>query len=138
MVVRHLALSLTTRGFGGSDGLAQKDFTGESRRLFEYVRDEIRYVKDIDGIETLHPAEFVARQRAGDCDDKSILLAALLLSIGHTPRFIAVAFDPDEFSHVWVQDYLEGDWVDLDPTEPIEMGQSVPLRDAVKTITLDV
>jgi transglutaminase-like putative cysteine protease len=137
MAIRGLALQLTNRGFGTSTGLAQKDFGGEARRLFEFVRDKIRYVKDIDGIETLHPAEWVLSIGAGDCDDKSILLSALLLSIGHTPRFVAVAFAPDEFSHVWVQDYVSGGWVDLEATENLSFGQSVPLKDAVKIIYLD-
>lgn len=136
--IRGLALELTSKGFGSAAGLPQKDFSGEARRLFEYVRDKIRYIKDIDGVETLHPAEWVLRQAAGDCDDKSILLSALLLSIGHTPRFIAVAFEPDQFSHVWVQDYLNDRWVDLEATETLPFGRSIPLRDAVKTITLDV
>jgi transglutaminase-like putative cysteine protease len=137
MVIRGLALKLTNGGFGTRSGLAHKDFAGETRRLFTFVRDEIRYVKDIDGVETLHPADWVLGLRAGDCDDKAILLSALLLSIGHTPRFKAVAFTEDEYSHVWLQDYLEPDWVDLEPTELFPFGQSIPLGQAVSTITLD-
>lgn len=137
MLVRQTALNLTQAGWGGLQGLPQHDFTGETRRIFEFVRDRIRYVKDIDGVETLHPAEWVLRQGAGDCDDKAILLAALLLSIGHTPRFIAVAFEPGEFSHVWVQDYLGGRWLDLEATENLPFGRSVPLREAAQLITLD-
>lgn len=138
MLIRGLALELTGAGFGGPQGLPQKDFTGEARRLFEFVRDQIRYVKDIDGVENLHPAEWVMAIRQGDCDDKSILLAALLLSIGHTPRFIAVAFEPEAFSHVWVQDFLDDKWVNLEPTEQLPFGQSVPLKDAVATMTWDL
>lgn len=137
MTVRQLALDLTSAGWGGMRGLPQKDFTGEARRLFEFVRDRIRYVKDIDGVETLHPAEWVLQIGAGDCDDKALLLAAMLLAIGHTPRFVAVAFDPDQFSHVWVQDYLNGRWVDLEATENLPFGEAVPLHDAVKVITLE-
>lgn len=138
MIIRGLALDLVTAGFGTNRGLPQKDFSGEARRLFVFVRDKIRYVKDINGVETLHPAEWVLQLGAGDCDDKSILLAALLLSLGHDVRFKAVAFTPDEFSHVWVQVYLNGDWVDMEPTETLAFGRSIPLRDAAQTITLDV
>lgn len=136
--IRGLALKLTNKGFGAPGGLASKDFTGEARRLFTFVRDQIRYVKDPDGAEFLHTPEWVLKIGAGDCDDKAILLAALLLSIGHTPRFIAVAFEPDNFSHVWVQDYLNGKWVDLEATELLPFGQSIPLAGAVKTITMDI
>jgi transglutaminase-like putative cysteine protease len=137
MIVRKLALDLTQAGWGGPGGVPQHDFTGEAQRLFEFVRDRIRYVKDIDGVETLHPAEWVLHLGAGDCDDKAILLAALLLSLGHAPRFVAVAFEPDLFSHVWVQDYLAGRWVDLEATENLPFGVAVPLTEAVAFLTLD-
>lgn len=137
MTIRGLALDLTSQGFGGVRGLPQKDFAGEARRLFEFVRDQIRYVKDMDGVENLHTADQVLRQRAGDCDDKAILLAALLLSVGHTPRFVVAAFEPDFYSHVWVQDDLDGRWVDMEPTEALPFGRSVPLADAVDVITMD-
>jgi predicted transglutaminase-like cysteine proteinase len=120
-------------------GLAQKDFVGEARRIFDFVKMKIRYLKDIDGIETLHAPEWMLNIRQGDCDDKAILAAALLLSIGHSPvRFIAVAFSPDRFSHVWLQDYLGNKWVDLETTEPLPFGQSVPLRGVVQTLYREV
>lgn len=138
MPVRHRAVDLTTRGFGDGTGLQQKDFLGEAERLLAFVRDDIRYVKDIDGVETLHDPVTLLRLGAGDCDDKAILLASLLLSIGHTPRYIAVGFAPGEYSHVWVQDYLNDQWVDLEPTEPIPFGQSIPMAGVVETITQDI
>lgn len=137
-VIRGLALKLTNAGFGTVRGLPQKDFTGESQRLFTYVRDNIRYVKDPDGTEFLHPADWVLQIGAGDCDDKAILLAALLLSLGHQPRFIAVAMTPDLFRHVWVQDLLNDTWVDLEPTESLPFGRSIPMGEVKQTMTLDV
>lgn len=149
-LIRRQALELVGKGFGGPRGLPQKDFAGESRRLFSFVQSQIRYVMDPDGTEFLHPADWVLMIGQGDCDDKSILLAALLLSIGHTPRFKAVAFenaDPAEwpyisgpqFSHVWVQDAWPGSaWVDLETTEPLPWGKAVPLDAAVSTMTLDL
>lgn len=77
---------------------------------------------------------------AGDCDDKAILLAALLASIGHDGvRFIALSQEPGQFSHVWVQDWIQGrGWVDLEPTEPIACGKRVPHRGAREYLTCDV
>ena len=40
--VRLLALDLTSN-------LSQKDFAGEITRVFEFVRDRIRYVRDMRG-----------------------------------------------------------------------------------------
>lgn len=129
--IRNLAVSLTR-------GLPQKDFQGEACRLLSYCRDYIRYVRDIRDIETLHAARTVLTTGSGDCDDKSILLGALLLSIGHSPRFIAVAFRPEQYSHVWVQDHVGGRWLDLEPTEPIQCGNRIPSRGAFDHMTLAV
>lgn len=139
MPVRNLAVSLTTEGFWDGRGLQQKDFAGEARRLLAFVRDDIRYVRDISGVETLHDPVTLLKIGAGDCDDKAILLASLLLSIGFDDvRFIAAAFATDEYSHVWLQTSIYGKWVDLEPTEPIPFGQSIPTADAVSLITQDV
>lgn len=104
----------------------------------EYVRDNIRYVRDIRGVETLHDPVTLLKIGAGDCDDKSLLLASLLLSIGHKVRFVAVAFEPDQFSHVWLQVNCYGRWIDLEPTEPIQFGQRIPARGAFAHIYQDV
>ena len=108
--------------------------------MTEFVRDDIRYVGDIDDTETLHTAEQVLQQGAGDCDDKAILLAALILSIGRSPvRYVAAAFHtPGEFEHVWVQwcdIESSGRWIDLETTEPLPCGRSVDTRDAVDFMT---
>lgn len=126
--VRQLGVQLT-------NNLLQKDYMAEACACNAYCRDYIRYVRDIRDVETLHDCNRILDNKAGDCDDKSILLAALLHSIGHTVQFIAVAFQPDNYSHVWVQDLIRGKWVDLDPTEPIECGNRIPSRKAVGYLT---
>jgi len=103
-------------------GLHQKDFPGEINALFEFVRDEIRYVMDINNVETVHMPEIVLAKRAGDCDDKSLLLASLLESIGHPTRFKAIAMQLEDFCHVYVQTKLGAKWISLDPTEDYPMG----------------
>ena len=137
--IRNFAVDLTTRGFLAGAGLQQKDFIGEARRVHAFVRDQIRYVRDTDGIELLHDPATLLALGAGDCDDKAILAAALLGSIGHAPlRFVAVAFQPECYSHVWLQDFIGGRWVDLETTEPLPLGRTVPLDGAVSTLTQEV
>lgn len=136
--IRNLAVRLTTRGFLNGRGLQQKDFVGEAQRLHAFVRDDIRYVQDTSGIELLHEPATLLAIGAGDCDDKAILLSALLESIGHRTRFIAVAFAPEQFSHVWLQDYLDGRWIDLEPTEALPFGARVPTGGAVAFMDQDV
>ncbi|MGH8742860.1 MAG: transglutaminase-like domain-containing protein [Burkholderiales bacterium] len=108
-------------------GLSSKNYSGEIGHLFDFVRDKIRYTRDIDGVETLHFPEVVLEQGYGDCDDKAVLLASLLGAIGHRTRFIAVGFEPGNYSHVLTQvQFGNGKWLSLDPTENRPIGWFPP------------
>jgi hypothetical protein len=131
MPVRQLALDLTK-------DLASKDFEGETRNLFAYVSGIFRYVHDIRDADTLHDAATLLRQGAGDCDDLSVILAALLLSIGHDLQFIALAQDGKNWSHVWLRDLTSGRALDLDATEALPFGQAPAIGPVAKVMTYDV
>lgn len=113
--LRELALSLV-------ENLNQKDWYGEIRALHTYVRDNIRYVKDINGIETVAQPQITVEMGQGDCDDKSVLLATLLESIGHPTRFVAIGFKPGHYSHVLVESKVGEKWIPLETTEPVSVG----------------
>ena len=106
--------------------LRQKDYAAEAHALFTYVQNNIRYTRDIRGVETIQPAEFVLMRGTGDCDDKCVLLAAMLESIGHPTRFVAVGFKGRKFSHVLVETKIGNKWVALETTEPVRMGWYPP------------
>lgn len=116
--IRSLALSLV-------EFLPGKDEAGEINALFCFVRDQIRYVKDIAGVETIHTPEITLEIRQGDCDDQSVLLAALLESIGYQTGFKLTAYNGDSFQHVYVVVFHPAGWIHLDPTESGEMGDEV-------------
>lgn len=100
-------------------GVRGHDFLGELRALFAWVRDHVRYVKDPYGIETLQNPRYTIQHRMGDCDDKAILLSALLLACGHPARVMFRAMSrrgSRNFSHVYVLANLEGKRIALDPT----------------------
>ena len=103
--------------------LQQKNFLGEIKALHRFVRDEIRYVRDIVGVELLQSPVKTLEFAQGDCDDKATLLAALLLSIGHPSRFVAVGKAPGKFSHVYVETLFGNrQWLALETTEPVDAG----------------
>ena len=106
--------------------IPQKDWVAEVRALWTYVKDRVRYTRDIHNVETLQSAERTLAIGEGDCDDKSVLLAAMLESIGHPTRFIAVGFKPGQFRHVLVQSLIGRKWVGLETTEPVKMGWMPP------------
>lgn len=108
--IRDAAIDLTR-------DLRPKDWAGEIRAVFEYVRDHIRYVRDVTGVETLQTPEATIDIGAGDCDDKSTLLASMLESIGHPTRFVAVGYRATRaYSHVYVETKLGAKWLALDAT----------------------
>lgn len=117
--LRDLALSYT-RGFD------QKDWFGEVESLHAMVRDKIRYVRDIRGVETIHTPDQILKRGQGDCDDKAILLASLLESIGHPTRFVAVGVNNGPYSHVFVETKIGNKWIGLETTEPWDVGRTVP------------
>ena len=106
-------------------GVKPKDYVAEIRALFEWVQQNVRYTKDTVRVEVLHSARRMLELRAGDCDDFSILLGAMLEAIGHPVRLILTGPDPlrqDLFSHIYVEAFCRGRWISLDATMPYAMG----------------
>jgi transglutaminase-like putative cysteine protease len=118
--IRHLAASQF-------EGLNQKDFAGEVKRLHAFVRDHIRYMRDIDGVETVQTPDKTLELGYGDCDDKATLLATMLKATGHPARYIAIGTGaPGKFSHVFVDTLIKNTWVPLETTEPVPVGWAPP------------
>lgn len=117
--IRELALSI----LGAVPG---KDFHGEIDRIYRWVRDNIRYTRDVRGVETVQTPEKTLQYKQGDCDDQVTLLSALLESVGVRTRFKAVGFRPGHFQHVYLEATNGGKWIALDPTESVEAGWEPP------------
>jgi len=118
-VIRTLAVRLVNH-------LPQKDYVGEIRAIHRFVRDQIRYTRDIRGLETLQFPEITLKERAGDCDDKSVLVASLLESINVPTRFIAVGYEAGSFCHVLPQARVGSKWLSVETTEPVDIGWFPP------------
>ena len=118
-MIRQKALALTAH-------LPPKAFGAELATLFQFVRDRIRYVRDVFDVETVAIPEKTLELGAGDCDDKVTLLAALLEAIGFETRYVALAWQPGRFAHVILEAWSGGDWVALDPTESVGVGWRPP------------
>jgi transglutaminase-like putative cysteine protease len=108
-----------------------KDRLGEVCALFDWVRRHIRYTRDIFRTELLHTAERMLELRAGDCDDMTILLGALLMATGHPVRLVLVGFDPrrpHRYSHIYLEVQVNGRWIAADATMPHPLGWQPPAR----------
>lgn len=104
--------------------LPQYDTLGEVRALHAFVRDAIRYTNDIRGVETVQTPRTTLETGVGDCDDKSLLLASLLESIGRPARFVAIDVGAGKLSHVLVETRVgrSGKWLPLETIKPVPAG----------------
>lgn len=118
--IRTLALQLT-------QSCAPKDARCELTQLQHFARDQIRYVNDVDGVETVQTPVATLRLMAGDCDDKATLLCALAASIGYPTRFCAVGVRGEDFSHVMAQVRLGTGFINMETIIPdVELGWFPP------------
>lgn len=64
----------------------EKDARREVEAVFAAVRANVRYVRDVHGIDTFqHPKRTLA-WGGGDCDDYTVVLGSMLMSIGYPVR----------------------------------------------------
>jgi len=102
---------------------AYDDF-GEVASIFGWVQDNIRYTKDPVTKEKLTPPMELLKIQAGDCDDTSMLIAALAIAVGYPARLVTVAANPNspnDFSHVYPEVEVpagSGTWLALDAARP--------------------
>jgi hypothetical protein len=108
-VVRQLALNIIRHA-----GTKSMFYLDEARAIAQFVRDKMAYVKDIANVETVHdPLTMIDKITRGtlaaDCDDHAVLLASLLLSIGHRPIFRIVRYKAGSpsYNHIYVVEYTK-------------------------------
>jgi hypothetical protein len=104
------------------------DYCGEIFAVYCWVRQNVRYARDIHDVEYVKAPKRLLESRQGDCDDIACLLAALCMAMGNECRFLVVGFTPGTPSHVFCQVAVRGgvaspdgharggqQWVTLDP-----------------------
>jgi hypothetical protein len=102
-------------------GVPSRDQQGEIAAVLQWVKSNIAFRGE--WAETVQTPLVTLQLRAGDCDDQSTLMAALLGSLGYKTRFKTVAADPSApyaFSHVYIEIFQRktGQWIGLDSTVP--------------------
>src|SRR5215204_2609333 len=123
--VRQKAIEVFRTG-----GVQPKNRMGEVCALFDFVKRNVRYTRDIFRVELLHSARRMLELRAGDCDDMTILLGAMLLSTGHPVRLVLAGFrkhKPHSYSHIYPEVNVSGRWIAIDATVDKPIGWSPPV-----------
>lgn len=105
--VRQLALNILQEA-----GVEGHNFLDEAVALGTFVQNNIRYVRDPNGIEQLHDPLFLIQRleqgsAQGDCDDQALLLSSMLLAIGAQPYYVIVRYkEPNgAYNHIYTAVY---------------------------------
>ena len=120
--IRSLATKITHHVPG-------KDTRGELAAIYQWVRDNIRYRYDPRGLEWIQAPDRTVQEKAGDCDDLAILIAALVQAIGHRTRYRTVGKTDKRQSHVHAQAWDGSAWVDMDPVLEPRQATTAPRAD---------
>ncbi len=108
----------------------RRDRTEIARAIYNYIVGSIAYVHDPHGVEQIQSARATLYYRTGDCDDMSVLSAALLGSLGVPVRFVVIGTNPQKpeaFTHIYVEYLIHGgQWIAFDPVIEDGVGIAVP------------
>lgn len=86
--VRNFALNSTRKHFRNIEGFKDYRQMIQCFAIFKEVQSQWNYVNDPKNREYIATASESLQHFSGDCDDHAILMAALIRSIGGTPRLI--------------------------------------------------
>lgn len=107
-------------------GAKENDKTAEATAIFNFTRDNIRYVNDPAGWEYLQTPMFILEairlyqegrvdMPEGDCDDFTMLALTLLKNAGFNVAIKVVSFfETKLFSHVYGMVQINGQWIAVD------------------------
>lgn len=105
------------------------------RKIYDFVKARMRYVPDTHEVEEItapwvHARRFLSEGASyGDCDDFSVVEAALLKSVGVPVRLTVIASPKHGgfYDHVRAEANVAGQWIPLETTSAkLQFGQSIP------------
>lgn len=124
--------------------VGNKDYEGEARAIFDFMRANVRYTLDPRGLEWVQsPWWTLLVIGQGDCDDHATATCALATSLGHGCGFRTVKGDrsrADEWSHVYAVIGIRKNgqelWLPADSTEKhARLGSDPPGAESVEMKT---
>jgi len=120
-IVRRYKSDQTT--IGAARGIlksaaTERDAGSMIAALQGWVRDKIMYVADPTDLEMLQTPPRTLTVMTGDCDDKAILLATFLESVGLKTRFEAIGVNGGPYSHVLLSVRYGNKWLPLETIVP--------------------
>ncbi len=106
----------------------EKDFFNSAKLAFEFVRDEIDFVKSKVNINFwLSPSE-ILKFRIGDDEDQAVFLCSLLLALGDKNAEVIIAELSDFSTHAFVLTEINNKFFLLDPSQNHEFTEFSGLK----------
>jgi hypothetical protein len=112
-----------------------------ARNLWEFIRENLHYKLDTEGIEELRTPSRTLHDRIFDCDDATILISAVLLNLGINHEYRITAYKKKgKFTHIYPvafdengQEYV----IDTVPEIPHFGYEEQPIID-LKTLSMEL
>ncbi|MGH7886256.1 MAG: transglutaminase-like domain-containing protein [Candidatus Binatia bacterium] len=115
-----------SREIANAAGIEGKDHAGEAESIYDFVRENVTYRRDIDGVESLQTPERTLALASGDCDDQATLVATLAKTLGFPARYVAAGINGSDLVHVWTELKIGESWYAADTTEANGFGWRPP------------
>jgi hypothetical protein len=150
-ILREFVLKDLTARCGDRFCVPERDWKKEVETVYEFVRKNVRYTRDVWSIDTFQSPLATLKYHAGDCDDIAILIMALLLIIGIRGKWIVVRtkmkkgnkfIDAPDFNHIYVGAIINVNGKDviipLDASLPAKPGWEVPKEFVIEKRFFDI
>lgn len=102
---------LTRKTTDGLWAVPEKNWEAEVVAIFDWMRNNVRYTRDVTGYDTYRAAKRTLQLGIGDCDDYTATMGAVLQAVGYPLRITVVGVDSKEPNHVYLR-------VGLPPQKP--------------------
>lgn len=121
----------------------ERDYLAELRSIYQNVRKRVRYRRDIMNVDTYQSPRRTLELGGGDCDDYSILLAALYLAIGYPVKLKVIRTKTaSDWNHIYIVVGLPQrkpvKWIPIDGSVAAFVGWEAPKRIVAESKTFDV
>lgn len=115
-------------------GVAEKDYENELDAIFSWVRKNIRYTRDPHNVELFQRPSRILEMGIADCDDLSIIIGAMVQSIGYPLRLRVIGVQSADPEHIYPlvgvppsENNLESiQWVAMDASVSQPIGWQLP------------
>lgn len=137
--IREAATKILTQRCGDDFCTTEKAWLLEVVTIFNYVRKNVRYTRDLANRDSyFSPARVLLQYKAGDCDDYTMLLGALLYSVGYDNQVVRIVQTGNNtnYNHVYLLVEVpptSGKWISLDGSQNKPAGWEVPKRMVIKS-----